>query len=312
MREFDLLKQVFTANAGLPKEVTIPPGDDMGAVRWRGDEVLVTVDQVAEGVHFSAGTSIELIARKAITRNVSDVAAMGCQPMAAVAAACLPHDFAASSAEALCDHLRRFARQYGCPLMGGDLAVWGQPMVLTVTVLAQRWQPDIAPVLRCGAKVGDLIFVTGKLGGSFTSGRHLTFEPRIEVARQLVMSEGGRWRPTAMIDLSDGLGRDLGHVCEMSKVGALVEVNRLPMYEDVLRAKDGAPAWQHALADGEDYELCFTMPPMSAKWLPEEIDGVMLTCIGEMVAVQGEPSVQLKMPDGSVRSAAGLGWEHST
>ncbi len=315
MREFDLLKEVFAANTALPKMVTIPPGDDMGAVQFGDEQVLVTVDQVAEGVHFVSGTSMEMIARKAITRNVSDVAAMGCQPMAAVAAACLPREVSQSSAQSLCDQLRRYAAEYGCPLVGGDIAVWDQPMVITVTVLARRWRRDVEPVLRSGAQVGDLVYVTGKLGGSFASGRHLCFEPRVEVARQLVMSAHFRWRPTAMIDLSDGLGRDLGHICEMSKVGAVVEVSRLPMYEDVVSVNEGEPAWQHGLADGEDYELCFTMPPSSAKLLPCAIDGVSLSCIGEIVAAeggQGEFGVKLKMEDGSVRSAAGLGWEHTT
>lgn len=318
MREFDQLRKVFAANAQLPATVTIPPGDDMGALDWPAEsgELLVTVDQVAEGVHFSPGTSMDMVARKAIVRNVSDVAAMGCQPVAAVAAACLPRNLVENQVEALCDHLRQYAARYGCPLIGGDISVWDQPMVITVTVLARRWQKDIKPVLRSGAKAGDLIYVTGKLGGSFASGRHLSFEPRVDVARQLVMDHSGRHRPSAMIDLSDGLARDLGHVCEQSNVQALVEVARLPVHEDVAQWYPREEPWRHAMGDGEDYELCFTISPEAASLLPESLAGVKLTCIGRMHALApGESEsrngcVMLVMSDGRLVEAGDLGWEH--
>lgn len=121
MHEFDLLKQVFAANRELPPRVTIPPGDDMGAIAWTPEsgEMLVTVDQVAQGVHFSADTPLDRVARKAIARNVSDVAAMGCQPVAAVVATCLPRDMHDAQVQILCDQLRLHAARFGCPLIGG-------------------------------------------------------------------------------------------------------------------------------------------------------------------------------------------------
>ena len=137
MRERDLLKHIYAANAGLPADVGIPPGDDMGAVSVGGQQVLVTVDQVADGVHVDlANTPIEKTGRKAITRSLSDVAAMAAVPVGAVAAASLKRDFGEPRAEALFDAMRQTAQSYQCPLIGGDISVWDGPTILTVTVFA--------------------------------------------------------------------------------------------------------------------------------------------------------------------------------
>src|SRR5690606_30452530 len=121
------------------------------------------------------------VARKAITRNLSDVAAMAARPSGAVVAASLPRDFGEARANELFDHMRKTAEAFGCPLFGGDLAMWDHPLLLSVTVLAEP--AETAPVLRSGAKVGDIIYVTGQLGGSLqnVAGRchHLDFEPRL-------------------------------------------------------------------------------------------------------------------------------------
>ncbi len=311
MREMDLLQRIYAGNAGLPPGVTIRPGDDMGAVRIGGGEVLVTVDQVADGLHFRLGqTPIEKIGRKAMTRNLSDVAAMGALPVGAVAAACLPRDFGAERAEALFEAMRRTGAAYNCPLFGGDISIWDHPLVITVTVLAE--EAGVKPVLRRGAKVGDIVCVTGELGGSeeMIAGRahHLDFEPRIKVARALASDP--RQRPNAMIDLSDGLGRDLGHICEMSGVAAEVEVAALPVSPAAQSRAERTrkQVWEHAVGDGEDYELCFTLSREAAERLPRLLEGATITRIGRIIA--GETGVTLVLPDGSRRSASGLGWEH--
>lgn len=126
------------------------------------------------------------------------------------------------------------------------------------------------------------------------------------------MSQGGRYRPNAMIDLSDGLARDLGHLCHRSRLCAQVRLNQLPIHEDVRAFHPEEEPWRHALGDGEDYELCFTVGPEAAGSLPSQIDGVALSCIGEMVSRESEPQVKLIMPDGSFQSADHLGWEHGT
>ena len=370
MRELDLLQHIYAANAALPAGVTIPPGDDMGAVTIGDAQVLITVDQVADGVHFDLKNSpLEKIARKAITRNLSDVAAMGAVPVAAVVAGCLPRGFGEANANALGDHMRAVARGFGCPLIGGDISMWDHPLLLSVTVLAETKGVD--PLLRTGAREGDVICVTGALGGSLVTmpdetqprdsrGRreythHLDFEPRLNVARALASS--AELRPRCMIDLSDGLAQDLPRLCgpreaapakerarqsqdyrlvEPFREGgvqpksaltpalshppagergpeltACVQIDRLPLSVAAPLAAQfsGKPAWQHAIGDGEDYELCFCVAPDVAARLPSQIEGVPITQIGVMKP-RGERIVEWLNADGKHESIAGLGWEH--
>lgn len=319
MRELDLLRHIYASNPALPGSVTIPPGDDMGAVNIGGTQVLVTVDQVADGLHFTLrDTPIELVGRKAITRNLSDVAAMGARPAGAVATACLPRGMDPDQAKALFDAMHATARRYDCPLFGGDIAFWDHPLLITVTILADP--AGVAPVLRRGARVGDVVCVTGELGGSYEPtdrpGRHLTFEPRLAIARQLASHR--ELRPHAMIDLSDGLARDLGHICRASGVAAELWADALPISPEAhARAhRLGDAPWQHALGDGEDYELCFTLPAREAHTaLPTSIDGVPITRVGVIVPAgqqTGLGVVAVRMSDGLLRGADELGWEYQT
>ncbi len=313
MRELELLSHIYRSNPKLPPGVTIPPGDDMGAVSIGGVSVLVTVDQLADGVHFDiAYTSIEKIGRKAITRNLSDVAAMAARPVGAVAAACLPRGFGEANAKALFDAMHATANSYDCPLIGGDISVWDQKLILTVTVFAES--DGVEPVLRSGATVGDTVYVTGQLGGSLTTienpmgyTHHLDFTPRIGLAR--VLASNTDTRPHAMIDLSDGLGLDLTRVCEQSGVCARINTGQLPISPaaGIAARTSGRPAWQHAMSDGEDYELCFT----ASASLPRQIDGVSITPIGTIIEQQAGPRVLIKLPDGTRVDTADLGWEHT-
>lgn len=313
MRELELLAHIYKANPALPGAVRIPPGDDMGAIQVGGATLLVTVDQVADGVHYDlANTPIEKIGRKAITRNLSDVAAMAAKPVGAVAAACLPKGFGQDRATALFDAMRGTAEAFGCPLIGGDISAWDQRMILTVTVFAE---PDgIDPVLRSSAVVGDTVYVTGTLGGSLETHRepagyvhHLDFVPRIEFARRLAGDT--TTRPHAMIDLSDGLAQDLTRICERSGVSARIMCKGLPISAGARLAaeRSGKPHWQHALGDGEDYELCFTA---SAQGMPSEVDGVPITAVGTIVDGGSGPLVTAELPDGTTTDVHELGWEH--
>jgi thiamine-monophosphate kinase len=299
MREFDLLQHVFSHNAALPEGVTIPPGDDMGAVRIGGQIVLMAVDQVADGVHVDvANTPLAKIGRKAITRNLSDVAAMAAKPVGAVVAATLPRDFGEARANELFDAMRTTGAAYGCPLVGGDISIWDAPLLLSVTVFAE---PDgIESITRRGARAGDVVFVTGSLGGSLL-GHHLDFEPRIALARDLAANRDTR--PHCMIDLSDGLARDLGHLCH--DVNAVIDAATLP-----LRNVAGVDALA-ALGDGEDYELCFTIDQQRAAHLPGELHGAAITRVGSIVPRGADgPRVVVRWPNGREIDAADLGWEH--
>lgn len=314
MRELELLAHIYKANPALPGAVSIPPGDDMGAVVVGGVTLLVTVDQVADGVHFELGnTPLEKIGRKAITRNLSDVAAMAAKPVGAVAAACLPKGFPEADARTLFDAMRSTAEAFKCPLIGGDISAWDQRLVLTVTVFAE---PDgIDPVTRNTAKVGDAVYVTGALGGSLIEidrppgyVHHLDFTPRIALARKLAIDK--TTRPHAMIDLSDGLAQDLTRICERSGVRAQIECEKLPISPAARLAaqRSRQPSWRHALGDGEDYELCFTAPDRA---LPDEIDGVPITRVGHILSSGPGPVVGLLQSDGTATDVAGLGWEHT-
>lgn len=318
MRELDLLNHIYANTGLLPARVTIAPGDDMGAVTIGAANVLVTVDQVADGVHFRLSeTPLAKAARKAVTRNLSDVAAMGALPCAAVVAAALPRGFGETQATALFDAMRAVALVYDCPLIGGDISIWDHPLHLSVTVIAEA--AGVEPVSRRGARPGDIICVTGMLGGSQVPVtdppgyvHHLDFEPRLAVGRKLAGEPA--LRPRCMLDLSDGLGKDLPRLCALGEggpVSAELWVDRLPLSRAASLAAehDGHPPWQHALGDGEDYELCFIIDPQTASRLPSVIEGVPVTQIGQITAPADVP-VMLKKPDGSREPMADVGWEH--
>src|SRR3954451_21474380 len=237
--------------------VPVPPGDDLAVLKWAGDDLLlVGADQVLDGVHFdSAIHSPRQIGRKVMNRNLSDCAAMACLPAAAVVTVAMPRGAGVDYAKELYLGLRDAADPFDCPVVGGDTASWDGKLVMTVTILGSS--AGVAPVTRKGARPGDGIYVTGPLGGSIL-GRHLTFEPRVAEGR--IIAQTGA---NSIIDLSDGLSRDLRHVCEESGVGAIVEADAVPVHADAhtLAARDGRTALDHALNDGEDYELLFTCRP---------------------------------------------------
>lgn len=312
MREFELLKHIFKSNPRLPGRVTISPGDDMGGVRLDGRDLLVTVDQIIEGVHVNLATAtLEQVAHKAMVRNLSDVAAMAAVPVAAVATATLNRNFGETRTLTLFDALRKYAEQYDCPLIGGDVSVWDGPLHLTVTVFAEPG--GIEPIKRSGAKVGDNIYVTGAVGGAWNrqgGGPHLTAEPRLRLARELAKLPGAGVPGAgvhAMIDLSDGLAGDLKHICEMSHVDAEVWIEMLPLRSTI--ADDGRPAWEHAVCDGEDYELCFT----ARGDMPGELEDVKITRIGRIVkqTLPGAGAgIQWLNAQGEPQTLQSSGWEH--
>jgi thiamine-monophosphate kinase len=302
MRESELLQHVY-AMAGAPTpDVPIPPGDDMAMVQLHGRALLTAVDQVVDGRHVDLErTPLDLVGRKAVTRSLSDVAAMAGKPVALLAAVTLPPDFGHDRAIALFDAMRRTAQRYACPLVGGDIAVFrdaSSPLVCSVAVLAEPG-PGGA-VTRSGARAGDVIAVTGRLGGSVQAdglGRHLTFEPRLEEAAILAETLGNRLH--AMIDISDGLGRDASHVAEQSGGRIEIDAQRIPCNEGI--------DWRRAMSDGEDYELCFA----AAGEVPARVGDVQVTVVGRFVERCGpdDPLVVVKA-GGRTLDGSELGWEH--
>jgi thiamine-monophosphate kinase len=274
--------------------VPIPQGDDLAVLNWpAGELLLVGVDQVLDGVHFDSKIHPpRAIGRKVMNRNFSDCAAMACLPAAAVTTAALPRGIGLDYAKELYLGLRDAADPFDCVIVGGDTGSWDGKLVLTVTILGRS--AGIPPIARSGAKVGDSIYVTGPLGGSIL-GRHLTFEPRIALARQLAATG----RVTAMIDISDGLSRDLPHLCRDSGVGAVIDASRIQIHPDAVTvSRDGRSALDHALNDGEDHELLLT----------GRLEGSNLPVIriGEVV-----PGAQITLlRDGRSETLDPRGWEH--
>lgn len=311
MRESDLLRRIYERSASLTSrfaQVLTGPGDDCAVVRTgTGSEWLLTVDQVVEGRHFLRGAPVERVARKAIARSVSDIAAMGGTTRGgwALATGAVPPGF--ERADALFDAMKKWAEHWGCPLVGGDVASTGEEggMVLTVTVGGLP-HPVRGPVLRSGAQVGDYVYVTGTLGGSLGSGRHFSFEPRLAEASWLCETLGaGGWGLHAMIDISDGLGRDAGRIAEASGVRIEIDAALLPLSPGL-----GAADWRRAASDGEDYELLFTAAPQVE--VPETCPetGTPVTRIGRVAEAGPDGPAAVVVTPERTWDVSQLGWEH--
>lgn len=301
MNELELLKHIYATATAPSAEVPIPPGDDMAMVSVGGRSILVAIDQVVAGCHYDeAVTPLSLVGRKAITRCLSDVAAMAARPLVSLVAATLPVALGERRATELFDAVRETAEHYDCPLIGGDIAIYRQvagPLVCSVAIMAEP--TGLGPIRRAGARVGDRVYVTGVLGGTRADdglGHHLLFEPRLAEARLLAKTLGQRLH--AMIDLSDGLGRDASHLAERSGVQIVFDAERIP-------CRSGAP-WRQALSEGEDYELCF----VATGEVPSTLEGIPVTAAGEVCRREpGAPLVVVRS-GGRNLDATELGWEH--
>lgn len=294
MRESELLEHIRERSLPLRGRgaVVVGPGDDCAVLALPG-LTLATVDHLVEGRHYDASLPIDLVARKAVARSVSDIAAMGGEPSCGMATGCLRNRF--PSADELFDRMAHWAMEFGCPLAGGDIAFHDGPTVLTVTVLGAA-HPVRGPVERTTAREGDRVCVTGALGGSLVSGRHATFEPRVREGRTLCDLLGRNL--TAMIDISDGLGRDAARVAKASGVRIEMESWRLPRNR-------GVSDWRRAASDGEDYELLFTVGDGVA--VPHDACGTPVTVIGRVVRGTGCVFID---EAGTRHDAGEMGWDH--
>ncbi len=300
-REHEFLKWM-ARQSGPSSRLPVGPGDDTAViVRGDGPDLLLALDVVCEGVHLEGGADLpERLARKAVRSNLSDIAAMGGIPEAIVVGLELPSDATASLARRVMEAVRAETRRFGIELAGGDSVTRPGGLSLGVAVTGR---PFRQPILRSGAQPGHLIVVTGSLGGSIL-GHHHEFMPRLEEATALVA--GGP--PSAMTDISDGLLRDLSNICDASGVGAVVHGEAVPPSPAATRvaARTGRDPLDHALHDGEDFELLFTMAPeVSDRLLKEWKLATPLTVIGKVV----EKGLWLQTGD-EKREVAPGGYEH--
>ncbi len=235
------------------KDIIDGRNDDCAVVRpgskWPYD-LLFTSDPVIEGVHFKAGTPPHAIGRKAIGRVLSDIAAMGGEPKWALINIAAPGSTKASLLKEIYKGAVTLANKYGMAIAGGDMA---NSSLLHINVFAAGYTPKGAAILRSGASHNELLYVTGSLGGS-AIGKHLNFEPRVCEGIWL-----RKWA-TAMIDISDGLATDIRHLTNLSGTGAILNIDQLPVSKAAIKMKDGVSPVNHALRDGEDFELLFTIP----------------------------------------------------
>ena len=286
MNEIKLLEKILP-DLKQNKNVFLGPGDDCSALDLETDNLLlVAVDQLISGVHYERSTTGPRIAgAKLLKRNLSDIAAMGGKASWALLALATNTD----DDEYLLnfyDGLRAAAEKFGVSLCGGDFASLpqgetGEVASLTILGTVER---DLM-CCRSGAQAGDIVFVTGALGNSYESGRHLTFEPRLAEGRFLAKGA----YVNAMIDISDGLLLDAQRMAKASEVAVMLELETIPVNADA--------SLEQALGDGEDYELLFCVPADKAEMLGKEWSfETALTSIGiirenppgEVVSLDGE------------------------
>ena len=279
MSEFTYINWVRRHTPHDPR-ILIGPGDDAAALHWpSGKPILVTTDMLLQGSCFQlAEAGPRRVGRKAMAVNLSDVAAMAGKPVAAVASVGLPLQGGMALAEELYLGLREMADAFDTSLAGGDTNSWDGPLVVSVTVLGEA--TDRGPVTRSGARPGDWLFVTGPLGGSIR-GKHLDFTPRVREALALHAAVPLH----AMIDISDGLAADVNHICTESRCGAVLSAERIPASDAARSMGDGRSPLEHALGDGEDFELAFAVAPEDGRALlaSQPAPGLTLIHVGEFV-----------------------------
>jgi thiamine-monophosphate kinase len=311
----------------LPRDrrLEVPPGDDAAVLRpTPNSRPVITVDLLTEGVDFllqghegtagfpPAATPAQ-VGKKAVAVSLSDLAAMAAVPEAVVVAVALPRHGGRVIADELTAGVMAMTDAYGVTLAGGDTNSWDGPLVISVTALGSvaaghAWRRD-------RAQTGDLIVVTGPVGGSLL-GRHLNVEPRcreaVAIARQFTVH--------AAIDISDGLALDLSRLTAASDVGGVIDLKAVPVHPDAerlaaLQPASGKTPLEHALGDGEDFELLLAMPAAEAIRLvatpPSELvagSSMRPAIIGEIVA---EPGLQGKATDGSKHPLAAKGFDHA-
>ena len=296
MGELDLIRWIRGRIGKRSGRIVVDSGDDAAVVEAGRGHILFKTDSVIDGVHFdSRKARPEEIGHKAIARCLSDIGAMGCYPTFAVVAIMIPRNAREAWIKRLLTGLERTARKFGTAVVGGDVASHAGKLAINVALMGET--RDLKPVRRSGARVGDAILVTGPLGGSIR-GKHLRFTPRVREGIEL----NRRFELHAMIDVSDGLATDLGHLCDESRVGAVVDETRVPI-APAARRLPGLPL-DHALFDGEDYELLFTMPPIEAGRVEKAKLGRV---IGQVSAIDG---IYLRSREGTLREVARRGWEH--
>lgn len=327
--EFGLIERIQSLLPTPGKDVLVGIGDDVAVIQGEDDRVwLATCDVQMEGSHFLRRTvDPRKLGRKALAINLSDIAAKGGTPRYVLVSLGLPGDLDVAFVDSLYAGLREQAESYRVDVVGGNISRSALGVFIDVFLVGDAPRDDV--VLRSGAHPGDHILVTGTLGDA-AAGVALSLNPALsttpayaETARERLAVptprvREGQWigsthRATAMLDLSDGLAGDLGHICERSQVGARVIAANLPIASEnrALAQQAHGSEWHFALFGGEDYELLFTVPAAEAEALAQGIareTGTQVSVIGQVLP-PGDGR-QLELPDGQVVPLEPRGWDH--
>jgi thiamine-monophosphate kinase len=315
--EFSLIDRIRDLTAQARDDVPLGIGDDAALLRVpAGQELVVAIDTLVDGVHFPRGTDAADIGWKSLAVNLSDLAAMGATPAWALLALTLPNADA-TFIDGLANGFAQLARQYRLALVGGDTTRG----TLTLSVAVHGFVPPGKALLRAGAKVGDAIFVTGTLGDASAGLRLVQEKAGVDARAATLIDRLNRPTPriaaglalrghaNACIDISDGLLADLGHICATSRVGAEIDASLLPRSSALLDLFGEQASRDLALSGGDDYELCFTVPAQQVAAVQADLArlGCGATKIGRIVEGHG---VQVRDADGRWLELPHHGWDH--
>jgi thiamine-monophosphate kinase len=270
----------------------IPIGDDCGEISWPENSLLASTDMIVDGEHFlSSVHSPEQVAKKALGVNISDVSAMAGTPKAVLVSLAIQRSLIDFAPRFMVEFIK-ICQEKNIILIGGDTNFTNSPSSISVTILGTPHPKG--SILRRGAIPGDRIFVSGKLGGSLNSNRHMDPPDRSQLARELADSG----LISSMMDISDGLATDLRQILSQSHCGAEIHLSLLPLNEDV-------KSFKQAFTDGEDFELLFTVRPSP------NLDALrLLGCIEIGVITNSPELLAIVYEDGKKEFCDWRGFEH--
>lgn len=314
MSEFSLINRYFKSLTAKSTLTTVGIGDDCAVSCIPPDCQLVScVDTLVMGRHFPDATSAHAIAYKSVAVNLSDVASMGATPYALLLGLSLPVELANDAwLGEFVQGLKDICTTYNVELIGGDTT---RSSVLTISITALGFVPTGQAIRRSGAKVGDVICVSGEIGSAsyalsqILQSQPTALPPTLQSALdyptpQVTLGQGLLGVATAMIDISDGLGQDLGHILTASGVGAVLQLDKIPC-ADILNTLPTHEKYQHILNGGDDYQLCFTLKKDEFERFHADNPN-RIYAIGEIV---GGRDLQL-LDKGEVVEFGVQGWEH--
>lgn len=305
MGELDFIKWIRRSTR-CKKPVLVGIGDDCAVIDASRNQLqVITTDTILDGTHFDRlKCTARQIGRKSINCSISDIAAMGCKPAYALVSINFPTKIGGRFCKELFRGIKEVSDRYNTQIIGGDVVSGNCPLSINVTIIGTSPEP-LKPIKRSGARPGDVIMVTGTLGGSILR-KHLDFEPRLLEG----MTLNKDFCIHSMIDISDGLLIDLNHILEESDIGAVIDEKQIPISLDAYKFSKltGKAPIFHALSDGEDYELLFTVSKNEAKnILKSNPFSIPLTPIGY---IQRRKGLFIKDITGKERPIKPAGYEH--